>query len=55
MTSLESLNLNDNALSMNIPAELGDLQNVDYISLSCNFLTGNIPSELGDIGNEKSV
>ena len=51
MTSLESLNLNDNALSMNIPAELGDLQNVDYISLSCNFLTGNIPSELGDLPN----
>ncbi len=38
-------------LTGNIPAELGDLENLEYLDLWNNELSGEIPSELGDLTN----
>ena len=40
-----------NGLSGSIPAELGDLTNLEYLSLGSNSLSGSIPAELGDLTN----
>ena len=39
--------LSDNALTGPIPAELGNLENLDNLGLGFNALTGRIPGELG--------
>ena len=43
------LELLDNGLSGEIPAELGDLENLEWLNLSSNELTGEIPPELGSL------
>ena len=45
------LSLAQNQLSGPIPAELGNLSNLQQLSLSRNKLTGEIPVELGDLTN----
>ena len=47
-----SLNLRDAGLNGNIPAELGNLMNIEVLDLRSNWeLTGSIPPELGNLGN----
>ena len=43
--------LRDNALSGEIPAELGSLSNLTYLFLNANDLSGEIPPELGNLSN----
>ena len=45
------LDLFNNQLTGEIPAELGDLTNLEGLYLSFNQLTGGIPAELGDLTN----
>ena len=45
------LNLSDNNLTGSIPAELGNLDNLEALVFAYNSLTGSIPSELGNLGN----
>ncbi len=47
--TVHELNLNDNQLSGNLPAELGSLSNLRQIRLYNNNLTGNIPPQLGNL------
>ena len=47
------LDLNYNQLSGEIPAELGNLPNLEFLNLSVNQLTGEIPAELGNLPNLK--
>ena len=46
-----ALVLFDNALSGEIPPELGDLPNLEELHLGGNELTGEIPPELGNLPN----
>ena len=46
-----SLYLSNNRLTGSIPAELGELSNLTYLSLWGNRLTGSIPAELGNLIN----
>ena len=48
---VQRLNLPENGLTGEIPAELGKLANLKSLSLSLNGLTGEIPPELGDLAN----
>ena len=41
----------NNALSGEIPAELGSLSNLTLLQLSYNALSGEIPAELGSLSN----
>ena len=43
------LSLQSNSLSGAIPADLGDLANLEVLSLSRNTLSGAIPADLGDL------
>ena len=45
------LSLYDNQLTGAIPAELGNLTNLEVLALIGNQLTGEIPAELGDLTN----
>ena len=45
------LSLNFNQLSGEIPAELGNLANLELLELEGNRLTGEIPAELGNLAN----
>ena len=45
------LSLNFNQLSDEIPAELGNLANLELLELEGNRLTGEIPAELGNLAN----
>ena len=45
------LDLSSNQLSGEIPAELGNLTNLEWLNLQSNQLTGEIPAELGDLTN----
>ena len=49
LTSLEGLQLHDNQLAGEIPAELGSLTNLKDLGLHYNYLTGGILAELGDL------
>ena len=46
-----SIDLNTNNLNGTIPPELGNLENLQYLSLFINQLNGNIPPELGNLEN----
>ena len=48
---VQALALNENGLTGEIPSELGDLANLEYLSLWTNGLTGEIPSELRGLAN----
>ena len=48
---IHTLWLHDNGLTGDIPAELGDLANLEQLWLGFNGLTGEIPSELGKLAN----
>ena len=51
-----SLSLEGNQLSGAIPAELGDLDNLQWLDLGFNLnLSGAIPAQLGDLGNLQSL
>ena len=50
-----SLGLPGNALSGEIPAELGNLSNLVWLGLSSNELSGEIPAALGNLSNLKEV
>ena len=45
------LELDDNNLSGRIPAEVGNLSSLEYLSLFGNRLSGDIPAELGRLSN----
>ena len=45
------LDLDENQLSGSIPAELGNLTNLQYLSLVVNQLSGSIPAALGNLAN----
>ncbi len=45
------LGLGENALSGEIPAELGSLSNLELLDLRDNELSGEIPAELGSLSN----
>ena len=45
------LDLGFRGLSGSIPAELGELSNLTYLSLAGNGLSGSIPAELGELSN----
>ena len=45
------LDLGDNELSGEIPAELGSLSNLTWLDLSSTALSGEIPAELGSLSN----
>ena len=45
------LHLSGNELSETLPAELGDLTNLQILDLCSNELSGAIPAELGDLTN----
>ncbi len=49
------INLFGNDLTGVIPAELGSLSNLEYLTLQSNRLTGAIPAELGNLTNLKSL
>ena len=46
-----ALDLDWNRLSGKIPAELGNLTNLEFLSLNVNQLSGAIPEELGNLTN----
>lgn len=49
------LELDDNNLSGRIPAEVGNLPSLEYLSLFGNRLSGDIPPELGDLSNLETL
>ena len=48
---VETLTLSSNQLSGSIPAELGNLSSLTYLSMSSNKLSGSIPPELGNLSS----
>ena len=51
LSNLQSLVLDHNGLSGEIPAELGSLSNLKVLYLHSNDLSGEIPAELGSLSN----
>ena len=49
--SVTHLDLNNNELSGEIPAELGSLSNLQWLNLRHNRLSGEIPPELGSLSS----
>ena len=49
------LDLNNNQLSGEIPAELGSLSSLQELWLWQNQLSGEIPAELGNLGNLEAI
>ena len=49
------LELGNNQLTGPIPAELGDLTNLEWLVLAANRLTGPIPAELGNLTNLQAL
>ncbi len=45
----------NNGLTGTIPAELGNLSNLERLSLGRNYLTGAIPSQLGSLSNLETL
>ena len=45
------LNLSDNLLTGELPAELGSLSNLKWLYLHANQLEGELPAELGNLSN----
>ena len=52
---ITELRLHRNRLNGPIPAELGDLSNLEILDLLENQLSGPIPAELGNLGNLRSL
>ena len=52
---VNGLFLGDNQLTGEIPAELGSLTKLEWVSLNHNQLTGEIPSELDSLANLRSL
>ena len=48
---VSELDLSDNELTGEIPTELGNLSNLEWLYLSGNQLTGCVPAGLGDVPN----
>ena len=48
-SGVTELDLDDNQLTGTLPAELGNLSNLEYLGLYDNQLTGSIPSTLGNL------
>ena len=46
---ITKIDLTDNGLVGSIPAELGNLLNLENLHLAVNSLTGSIPDELGNL------
>ena len=53
--NVKELDLEDNQLSGEIPAELGSLTELEYLDLQRNQLSGEIPAELSNLSNLKHV
>jgi Leucine-rich repeat (LRR) protein len=53
--SVTELSLITNQLTGSIPAELGNLTNLQYLNLRTNRLTGSIPAELGNLTNLQAL
>jgi Leucine-rich repeat (LRR) protein len=49
--NVQQLSLRSNQLSGSLPAELGNLSNLDYLDLGSNQLSGSLPAELGNLTN----
>jgi Leucine-rich repeat (LRR) protein len=52
---VKNISLSSNELTGSIPAELGNLVNLEYLRLSGNSLTGSIPVELGNLINLRTI
>lgn len=48
---VNGLSLDDNKLSGEIPSELGELVNLEWLDLFLNELSGEIPPELGNLAS----
>ena len=52
---ITAIELTDNQLEGQIPAEVGNLANLEHLDLAGNLLTGSIPEELGEINRLRHI